>query len=375
MASNNGGKLITVAIHTYEKAIILKTLLEKEGIETVIHNVNLIQPVISSGVRVRIHEKDLPLALKIIEESSIMTPDEVLDQKEEDAKVLIPIDFSEYSLKACKIGFDFAQKMHGEAVLLHSFVNASFSGLMPFDSDEFENNSIAIENEKALDIDSHEKMRRFEKTIKDAIASGELADVNFSTVITEGVPENAILNNAKEIQPSLIVMGTRGKDKKEADLIGSVTAEVLDAGKFPVLTVPEKISLKHVNDVKNIIFFSNLNQQDLISFDIFARMFDGNNLNITAIPIDDVSDRGVVDSSLNSLLSYCKSHYPDYSFATKRFSEENFINDVDDFVKSAQIDLILVPNKKRNIFARLFNPSIAHRMIFHSDTPMLVVPI
>ena len=66
------GKLITIAIHTYEKAVILKTLLEKEGITAVLHNVNLIQPVVSSGVRVRIHEEDLPLALKIIESSSIL---------------------------------------------------------------------------------------------------------------------------------------------------------------------------------------------------------------------------------------------------------------------------------------------------------------
>jgi len=29
--------------------------------------------------------------------------------------------------------------------------------------------------------------------------------------------------------------------------------------------------------------------------------------------------------------------------------------------------------QKRNLMARLFNPSIAHRMVFHSDTPLLVI--
>ena len=47
-------KLVTLAILTYAKAQILKNVLEAEGIEAYIHNVNLIQPVISSGVRVRI---------------------------------------------------------------------------------------------------------------------------------------------------------------------------------------------------------------------------------------------------------------------------------------------------------------------------------
>lgn len=44
-------KLVTLAILTYAKAQILKNVLENEGIEAYIHNVNLIQPVISSGVK------------------------------------------------------------------------------------------------------------------------------------------------------------------------------------------------------------------------------------------------------------------------------------------------------------------------------------
>ena len=53
-------KLVTLAIHTFEKAQILKTMLETEGIEVYLHNVNQIQPVVSAGVRVRIKESDLP---------------------------------------------------------------------------------------------------------------------------------------------------------------------------------------------------------------------------------------------------------------------------------------------------------------------------
>lgn len=41
-------KLVTLAILTYAKAQILKNVLENEGIEAYIHNVNLIQPVISA---------------------------------------------------------------------------------------------------------------------------------------------------------------------------------------------------------------------------------------------------------------------------------------------------------------------------------------
>ena len=63
-------KLVTLAIHTFEKAQILKTILETEGIEVYIHNVNQIQFVVSAGARVRISGRViLPHALRIIEDN------------------------------------------------------------------------------------------------------------------------------------------------------------------------------------------------------------------------------------------------------------------------------------------------------------------
>jgi len=118
-------KLVTLAILTYTKAQILKNVLENEGIETYIHNVNQIQPVVSSGVRLRIKESDLPRALKITE-SSVWLAESIVGEKtpkvEDDndsRKILIPVDFSNYSIKACEFGFNFAKAYGAEVLLLH----------------------------------------------------------------------------------------------------------------------------------------------------------------------------------------------------------------------------------------------------------------
>ena len=115
-------KLVTLAIHTFEKAQILKTILETEGIEVYIHNVNQIQPVVSAGVRVRIKESDLPHALRIIEDNKWFE-----EPKEEEAKVnavkkvLIPIDFSDYSAKACELGINYAHAVGAEVMIMHAY--------------------------------------------------------------------------------------------------------------------------------------------------------------------------------------------------------------------------------------------------------------
>ena len=118
-------KLVTLAILTYTKAQILKNVLENEGIETYIHNVNQIQPVVSSGVRLRIKESDLPRALKITESSTWLSESIVGEKepkvKDKSNKILIPVDFSNYSMKACEFAFNLAnQVVHLLAVVIET---------------------------------------------------------------------------------------------------------------------------------------------------------------------------------------------------------------------------------------------------------------
>lgn len=42
---------------------------------------------------------------------------------------------------------------------------------------------------------------------------------------------------------------------------------------------------------------------------------------------------------------------------------DNLLKGLDKYIKDNQIDIITLTSYKRNIFARLFNPSIARKMI------------
>lgn len=165
-------KLVTLAILTYAKAQILKNVLEAEGIEAYIHNVNLIQPVISSGVRVRIKESDLPHALQIIESSTWLAEDIVKEQEESNKernkqkKVLIPVDFSDYSLKACQFGFSFAKSINAEVILLHAYFSPIYVPTIPYGTENF---NFQIEREdsiKSMIETVHKELNKLSDTIK-----------------------------------------------------------------------------------------------------------------------------------------------------------------------------------------------------------------
>ena len=119
--SNDGQRYITVAIHTYEKAIALKAILESEGVEVILQNVNLESPHVAAGVRLRIKENDLPRALRIIENQDIFCkPCNIgSDGTTTPPVIIVPVDFSTYSLKAAEIAFKIAAVHHASILLSH----------------------------------------------------------------------------------------------------------------------------------------------------------------------------------------------------------------------------------------------------------------
>lgn len=362
--NNDPNRLITVAIHTFDRAVDLKNTLEDEGIEVKLHNVNLDEKVLGPGVRVRIRERDLPLALQIIESPESTTTDKRC--------VLLPVDFSKYSIKSVRLGMEYARRSRGRVVLLHSYINERHTMSLPFGSDRYDSPENDI---KDIKKNAHRRMDEFKQLILDKIAAGELPNVKIETKVTEGIPEEQILHFAQKLDVSLIVMGTSGTNRRRQNLIGNVAGEVMDACKFPIFTVPIGMPDIGLSDITRVVFFSNLIQQDMMSLDRFARLFNMRGVEVTLIPVVDKKDRRLVDQSLQQLSQYCREHYPECTFKTKRIATKSFVDNVAQFIQDEGIQLIAVPNKKSSIFSRLFNPSIAHRVLFQTDTPMLVVPV
>lgn len=365
-------KLVTLAIHTFEKAQILKTILETEGIEVYIHNVNQIQPVVSAGVRVRIKESDLPHALRIIEDSKWLNEDVEEETATPQAKkVLIPVDFSDYSLKACELGINYAYHAGAEVMIMHAYFSPYFPSAIPMgDTLAYQvSEEESVQNVlKRVQID----MENICTMINRKIQSGELPRVKYNYVLREGLPEEEILAYSKEYHPSLIVMGTRGKSQKDMDLIGSVTGEVIEVNKVPILAIPENIRFNDLGEAKNIAFATSFNQRDLVAFDEFMEIIKGYDVNIHLFNISTSKDEWN-EIRLTGVNEYFKKQYPDANISHTVLADGDLLLAIEKFVRDKQIDVIGLSTHRRNILARMFNPSIARKMLFHTDTPLLVM--
>jgi len=367
-------KLVTLAILTYAKAQILKSVLEKEGIKSYIQNVDLIKPVVSSGVRLRIKESDLPHALKITESNLWLSEDiigEKPQEKETGNKVLIPVDFSDYSMRACEFGFGFAKTFNTEVILLHVYFTPRYMPSIPY-NDVFSYQGPDEESIKNIIKKVNEDLNNLSEKIKGKIASGEFPDVKFTCILKEGVPEEEILKYAKNNSPGIIVMGTRGKNKKDADIIGSVTAEVIDRSRAIVFVVPENTPFKIFNEVKKLAFITNFDQRDLIAFDALMKKMSAFKFSVTLIHLATLKDAWN-EIKLAGIKEYFQKQYSDIQIHYEVVMDDNLGQNLDSFIQKNSVDVITITSYKRNMFARLFNPSIAMKMIFHTDTPLLVI--
>jgi universal stress protein A len=138
-------------------------------------------------------------------------------------KILVPVDFSDHSLRALEEAIEFAKVFGAEVHLLHCF----------------QINPTAIANygvvvRQSFDEDFRRAaLRRLsewrEKVSAEGIPVQEHLEANF--------PSAAISVLARELGADLIVMGTRGLTGLKHVLLGSVAERTIRIAPCPVLTV------------------------------------------------------------------------------------------------------------------------------------------
>jgi nucleotide-binding universal stress UspA family protein len=285
-------------------------------------------------------------------------------------EILIPVDFSDYSLTACAFGFRLAESLNCKVKLFHAFFLpaypvAAFGEAFPLsmtDKKLYQN----------LKVNMEEEMKRLTDNIEKGITLGNLPKVDYSAVLVKGLPEEEIIEYSKTNRPTAIVMGTRGKHAKELDLIGSVTAEVIEGCKTPVFAVPERTSA-NLSEMKSVVFLTNFQAREFKAFDIMMQFLSPYPIKVYLAHIAKKEDMWN-EIKLSGLQKYLAGQYPNLQTEYKLIDHtEGLEVALENFVHQYKIDMISLSSSRRNIFARMFNPGIAQRMLFHSDTPLLVM--
>ena len=135
-------------------------------------------------------------------------------------KILVPVDGSDYSMRAGKYAAELAKLMSGEIVLMHC--HKSFPVVLG--EPHFQNAINKIMEKSNELVEPYRKL--YQKT-----------GISFIERILEGPAANAICEVAKLEKLDIIVIGSRGRNKLEGLLLGSCTQRVLNMAPCPVLVI------------------------------------------------------------------------------------------------------------------------------------------
>ena len=143
-------------------------------------------------------------------------------------KVLVPIDFSDYSKSSLRYAVNFAKKFNAEIYLIYVVEPVIYPP-------DFSMGQIAIPSVNAeWDQRAREELKNLAKT---EIPEG----VKVKTILKNGKPFVEIIDTASEENIDLIIIATHGHSGVEHILFGSTAEKVVRKAPCPVLTLREPI--------------------------------------------------------------------------------------------------------------------------------------
>ena len=362
--------LINLAIHTAEKAQILKQVLGEKGIEVFLVNVEDEETKRSEGLAVRVKQSDLSHAISVIESSHLFRYDDERTLKIDDGRkrVLVAVDFSDYSLKACQAAFIAAQQMNAKVKILYVY-RLHFPITFPFAEEE--------ENDDLLSV-ARRRMLEFCYEIDRKIEAKEFPSVNYSYSLREGVVAEEIESFIEEYKPFLLVLGRKGLSNSKANVIGTVTADIIEMTDVPVMVVPEDYKYKDADDIKHIAFLTNFQKRDLVSFDRLVDVLRPYpSVRITLLHVNAISKEGEKwkESELASMKAYFNEKYPELNVSYKLIDSSDMIGSIESFVIDEGVNIVSMNTRRRNLFGRIFLPSMSRKVMSTTKAKDVIVVV
>jgi len=143
-------------------------------------------------------------------------------------KVLVPIDFSDYSKSSLRYAVNFAKQFNAEIFLIYVLEPVIYPP-------DFSMGQIAI---PSINAEWGERAREeLENLAKTEIPEG----INVKTILKNGKPFLEIIDTASEENIDLIIIATHGHSGVEHILFGSTAEKVVRKAPCPVLTLREPV--------------------------------------------------------------------------------------------------------------------------------------
>ncbi len=366
-------RLVTIRTTTFSKAQIIKNRFDQEGIECFLRNIHAIRPTVPGGVNIRIKEEDVAHALRIItsfeeEERRTLETDNEKDKKIE--KILVPVDFTNASLKACSYALNLASKFNAKVKLIHIYPSPALDVIPVTESHTIQVNVDIMIREMETNV--QKEMDKFVLKVKNEFSGLLEKGIELDYQTFSGEPVIDILDMADSFMPDIIVLGAKSCKEEKNKKLGKFISQIVEFAKTPVLIVPDDTQTKNIHEVKNIVYATDFDETDFNAIRKLMQIINPFKMKIYCIHISEDAENPWELVKIEALEKYFKSSYGESEVECSLIVGTNIIDRLNTFALNHDIGIIALTTHKRNILTRIFNPSTTKIMLHNCNIPLLV---
>jgi len=271
--------------------------------------------------------------------------------------ILVPLDFSEVADNALLYAVNIANSLSANLILLH--VNS-----VPIYNNEYGLVSYAVNEGKDdvmnLLIEKGNLLKKDNVLIGDVECFCEVGEFH-------SVMANYIVN--KEVD--FIVMGVTGHSTSMGKvLFGSNAVSISRESKIPVFIIPKNYTFKKISNIAYACEYDThiSEQTGLIQMQNIAAMF---NANLSVLHV--VPDNHLINEVESETDLFVEQKLQKTTHKTFILSEDKASVALLDFIKTHDVDVIVMEQKKHSFIHNLIYPSTTKEVVFSSPIPILTI--
>ncbi|MDG1276727.1 MAG: universal stress protein [Algoriphagus sp.] len=265
-------------------------------------------------------------------------------------KILVPIDFSQDSLKALEFALGLGRGKKTEILLVH-IIEVVYD--------------FASQAAIALDTMHKDAESMMNKLIKDYSSD----EVHLIKIIKEGTASISLARIAEEKNVDLIVMGTKGASGVKKILIGSTTVNLIKESNIPILVVPEKSRIEQILNLTLALEFSD-HEIPLIQKSIgLSKEWDLplNFLHIQKTP--NFKDK----LAAIGLKNYIETTYDKKNTKVNTINSDTLSEGIETFLSINEETILIMCHQHKNFWKQMIEGSQSINMAYHIHIPLLVM--
>ncbi|MCK9256180.1 MAG: universal stress protein [Bacteroidales bacterium] len=267
-------------------------------------------------------------------------------------RIIVPIDFSEESIKGLELGIIYANKFNADLQMV--FVQKKKSG------------RFHIELRKQYDA----AMEEFEDLLRKYKAKLH-QNCDFSYIIKSGKVHEEVARQAEAFDDSLIICSTNGESGFSDFIIGSNAYKIVQATERPVITVTTE---KYIGEVKRIVLPIDISKETREKVPVVAKIAKAFNSEVHIVKVTSSTSEGI-HNKLRLYATQIKKFLTEQgiSYQTTLLVGDNITDTIIEYATAIDADLTAIMTEQTFSLSNFLLGSYAYQMLNTSPVPVLSI--